>query len=55
MKRSALVAALLAALSAPSIAQQPVPGIEDLRPEEMRFPDNLGLEELPIPIATFVF
>ena len=51
MRRSALLAAALAALAAPSLAQQPVPGIEDLRPEEMRFPDNLGLEELPIPVA----
>lgn len=51
MTRSAVLAALLAALAVPSFAQQPAPGIEDLRPEEMRFPDNLGLEELPIPIA----
>lgn len=47
--RRVLVLFALAALSLPAMAQQGA--IEDLRPEDMRFPDNLGMEELPIPIA----
>lgn len=44
-----LLAALLATISAPALAQ--APSIEDLRPEGMQFPDNLSMEELPIGIA----
>jgi uncharacterized protein len=40
------LAALL--VTAPALAQG---SIEDLRPEEMRFPDNLGVEELLIPVV----
>lgn len=49
MKRPLLLAAALAALSASVYAQ--APSIEDLRPEDMRFPDNLSMEELPIGVA----
>ncbi|HEY9011005.1 MAG TPA: tetratricopeptide repeat protein [Devosia sp.] len=45
-----LAAALITALTLPVLAQTD-PAIEDLRPEEMQFPDNLGLEELPIAVA----
>lgn len=48
MSRLAL-AALVVALGSPVLAQ--APAIEDLRPEEMQFPDGLGMEELPIPVA----
>jgi TPR repeat protein len=41
-----LIAALL--LTGPVLAQA---NTEDLRPEEMRFPDNLGIEELRIPVV----
>jgi TPR repeat protein len=47
-RRAALVL-LLALAAAPAFAQED--GAEDLRPQDMRFPDNLGMEELPIPIA----
>lgn len=50
MTRLLLTAALLAALTLPALAQTD-PAIEDLRPEELQFPDNLGLEELPIGVA----
>ena len=42
--RLALVVLTLA-VTAPAFAQS---SFEDLRPEDMRFPDNLGMEELPI-------
>ena len=51
MSRRLLLAALLAALSAPSLAQEAASGIEDLRPGDMQFPDNLAMEELPIGVA----
>lgn len=44
-----MLAALLL-LGVPVAAQEPPRGIEDLRPEGLRF-DGLGAEELPIPIA----
>lgn len=49
MSRRASLVALLLALAAPVLAQ--TPNVEDLRPQDMQFPDNLGMEELPIPIA----
>lgn len=50
MNARLLLVALAVTLAAPAAAQQP-PSIEDLRPEDMRFPDNLGMEELPIGVA----
>lgn len=44
--RGALALALLAAVVGPGLAQQA--DFEDLRPEDMRFPDTMVLEELPI-------
>ena len=48
MRRILATVALLS-MGLPALAQQGA--IEDLRPQDMRFPDNLGVEELPIPIA----
>jgi TPR repeat protein len=43
------LALLAAALASPVLAQQPAnDGIEDLRPRDMQFDDNLGYQELPI-------
>lgn len=43
------LALLAAALAVPAIAQQPGGNsIEDLRPRDMQFDDNLGYQELPI-------
>ena len=49
MTRPLLLASLLAVIAGSVYAQ--APAIEDLRPEGMQFPDNLGMEELPIGIA----
>lgn len=51
MMRPLLLAGVLAALSASVYGQGQAPAIEDLRPEGMQFPDNLGMEELPIGVA----
>ena len=48
MSRRAALVVVLALLGAPALGQGDT---EDLRPEAMRFPDNLGMEELPIPLA----
>lgn len=48
MSRRAALVVVLALLGAPALGQGDA---EDLRPEDMRFPDNLGMEELPIPLA----
>jgi hypothetical protein len=43
------LALLAAALATPALAQQPANNaIEDLRPRDMQFDDNLGYQELPI-------
>ena len=48
MMRRLGLALLLAGLSLPALAQAGRTDFEDLRPKDMQFPDNLGMEELPI-------
>jgi uncharacterized protein len=48
MMRRLGCALLLAALAQPAFAQAARTDFEDLRPKDMQFPDNLGIEELPI-------
>jgi TPR repeat protein len=48
MMRRLGLALLLASLSLPALAQANRTDFEDLRPKDMQFPDNLGMEELPI-------
>jgi hypothetical protein len=50
MKR-AVLAALLAALAAPSLAQEAIPGPAQALPEDVHLPADLGIESLPIPVA----
>lgn len=48
MIRHVGLALLLMGLSLPVLAQADRTDFEDLRPKDMQFPDNLGMEELPI-------
>lgn len=48
MMRRLVCAVLLAGLALPALAQANRTDFEDLRPKDMQFPDNLGMEELPI-------
>lgn len=48
MMRRLGCALLLAGLALPALAQANRTDFEDLRPKDMQFPDNLGMEELPI-------
>ncbi|WP_055046192.1 tetratricopeptide repeat protein [Devosia sp. A16] len=48
MIRHVGLALLLMGLSLPVLAQANRTDFEDLRPKDMQFPDNLGMEELPI-------
>ena len=48
MMRRLGYALLLAGLALPAQAQVGRTDFEDLRPKDMQFPDNLGMEDLPI-------
>jgi len=48
MMRRLGCALLLAGLALPALAQANRTDFEDLRPKDMQYPDNLGMEELPI-------
>lgn len=48
MMRRLGCALLVAGLALPALAQANRTDFEDLRPKDMQFPDNLGMEELPI-------
>lgn len=53
MPRLAGLLLIAAVLTQPVAAQQGRTDIEDLRPEGMRYPDNMSFEELPIgPVPT---
>lgn len=48
MMRRLGLALLAATLALPALAQSDRSDVVDLRPKDMQYPDNLGLEELPI-------
>lgn len=48
MKSRLALVLLVAVLAQPALAQEGRTDIEDLRPQDMRFPDNMAFEELPI-------